>query len=140
MRGGDLAAGERLRQALVVNLALWRERVFDASRQQDSPGQVAGRAHQAHRLRTMRTTETVWALTPVTRRPRSKRGTAGPQVARQGVAAGLPAGLRRPLRLHQVREDIVDPRQVAFAFGLQPSEDPRVKAYAHRHLARPGVT
>jgi hypothetical protein len=47
----------------------------------------------------------------------------------------------RPLlRLHQVRENVVDPRQVTFAFGPQPSEDPRVQAHTNGYLARSSAT
>ena len=36
------------------------------------------------------------------------------------------------VRLHQVGEDIVDARQVAFALGPEPGENLRVEADAHR--------
>src|SRR5438128_2258619 len=54
--------------------------------------------------------------------------------------ADLPAGPRPLLSFHQVRKDVVDPRQVAFALGPQPSEDAGVKAYAYRYFTRSGVT
>ena len=48
----------------------------------------------------------------------------------------LPATPLRPptLCLHQVREDVIYARQVAFAFGLQPIENSRIEAHAYRHL------
>ena len=48
----------------------------------------------------------------------------------------LPARPLRPsaLGFHQVCEDIIDPRQVAFAFGLQPIENSCIEAHAYRHL------
>jgi hypothetical protein len=39
---------------------------------------------------------------------------------------------------HQVREDVVDARQVALAFGLEPFEDPRIEADTDGNL-RPDV-
>ena len=53
--------------------------------------------------------------------------------------AALPARPRPLLRFHQVRENIVDSRQVAFALGPQPIEYLSVKAYTDCYLARPGV-
>jgi len=52
----------------------------------------------------------------------------------------LPAGARPLLGFHEVGEDAVDARQVAAALGAQPGEHLRVKAYAYRDLARPGVS
>src|SRR5262249_55819894 len=40
------------------------------------------------------------------------------------------------LCLHQVREDIVNARQVPPALGSQPLKNGRVEPYAHRHLSR----
>ena len=48
----------------------------------------------------------------------------------------LPARPLRPpaLCFHQVCEDVIYARQVAFAFGLQPIENSRIEAHAYRHL------
>ena len=43
-------------------------------------------------------------------------------------------GLLPSLRFHQVGEDIVDARQVAFSLGPEPGENLRVKADARRYF------
>ena len=35
---------------------------------------------------------------------------------------------------HEVSKNVIDTREVAFAFRFQPFQDARIKAYAHRHL------
>jgi len=35
---------------------------------------------------------------------------------------------------HEIGQDIVDARQVSFAFGLQPVENARIQAHADRYL------
>ena len=72
-----------------------------------------------------------WLGTGGRRREQHRRPRVAPQVAE----AGLPAGARAVFRLHQVREDVVDPGQVALALGPEPSEDPRVKAHGGGDLA-----
>ena len=36
---------------------------------------------------------------------------------------------------HQVGEDVVDARQVTFALGFQPIENPRIETHTHRYLS-----
>ena len=42
------------------------------------------------------------------------------------------------LRFHEVGENVVDARQVTFAFRFQPLQDARIKSHAHWNL-RPDV-
>ena len=51
----------------------------------------------------------------------------------KGALAGT-AGTSSKLRFHQICEDIVYSRQVAFAFRLQLLDNPRIEAHAHWHL------
>ena len=58
----------------------------------------------------------------------------------QAQPAVNPAGRQSPLPglcfldLHQVARDVVDAGEVAFAFGLEPVEDLRIKAWIRRVL------
>ena len=65
----------------------------------------------------------------------ASRRVGPPATTRRAVKSPRPL-----LRLHQIRKNIVDPRQVPLALGPQPTENPRVQAYAHGNLPRPSVT
>ena len=99
-------------------------RLTDAGRLTRQPGRMCGPRQPR--------------ITPMTRSSRPKDERRPCRFPRTTRWLKLPAG-PRPLRLHQVREDVIDARQVAFTLGPQPIEDLRVRSYAHRYLARPAI-